>query len=489
MSETGRARLALDFARYAIAAASAAPRTLFSVARGRMEPDIPDDGDFGRMRSRRHRVATAGSVDALRRLLAEAYAANVPVTCSGSRHSANGQTLPGEGGLRIQLDRESGGWTPPTMLDAEHVQVSAAHTWRTLQRFLRERGRSCTVLTDHLTTTIGGTLSVGGGIGTSSVAFGRQLDSVVRFRLILPDGAPVWCSPSENPGLFRHAMGGMGELGVIDEVTLRTRPYRPWLAIHRFQARSPRGAMTRIHQVLTDPRRPDNLTHLVVEGPVLETPFIQFELGFEFDARAVAQANLRRPPAVLRPLAPVRRILGPTALVAADQSNDRHNRSAAFVAALRNHRHLWNDYFFADFDAYARFLDFAQTRVLAGPGRRHLLSGLAFAYPGDPLDPVDPAHRRAAFSYPCRPASDWRWSFGFNYSVPDGPQVAQTVEALDTLRREATRLGGGVYGYGYDQRTTADLVAAYGPIVDDFRALKRRVDPKGLHGGALPLGG
>lgn len=230
--------LAFDLLRFVARSAATAPGTLLSVARGRREPPILDGSDFGGMRWQTHRVATAGSADELQRLLAEARAGGVPVTVAASRHSANGQTLPPAGGLQIRLDRESGRWPAPRMVDGTRVRVPAAHTWRTLQSFLRARGRTCPVLTDHLTTRIGGTLSVGGGIGTSSVAFGRQLDNVRELRLILPSGDAVRCAPDENAALFRHVMGGHGLLGVIDEVTLETRPYRPYLAVFRYQARS-----------------------------------------------------------------------------------------------------------------------------------------------------------------------------------------------------------------------------------------------------------
>ncbi len=477
----------LDFARYAVAAAAVAPGTLLSVARGRMEPQIGEGTDFGGLRRSEHRVAMAGSREELRSLLAKAARQGEAVTVAGSRHSANGQTLPRAGGLQIRLDRASGRWAAPTMVGPTRVRVSAVHTWRSLQAWLRPRGRSCPVLTDHLTTTIGGTLSVGGGIGTASVAWGRQLDQVRAFRLVLPDGDEAWCSPEENADLFRHAMGGFGELGVIDEVELETRPHRPWLAIFRYQHRDLPGAMDLVRQALEHPAVPGDLAHLVVEGPILDTPFLQFELGLEADSQQQARDLLRDAPEAFAHLERSRRVLGHRAIVKADQSNDRHNRSASYVSSLVGYKHIWNDFFFADYDSFRRFLCFTRDEVFARRGCRHLMSGLSFAYPGDPLDPVDPAHRRAAFSFPARQGERYRWSFGFNYSVPPGPQVQPIIETVATLRREATALGAGLYGYGYAERTAAELRQAYGSVVDDFLALKARVDPSGRFGAGLPL--
>ena len=117
--------LAADFARYAVAAASVAPRTLLSVARGRMEPEIPEDGDFGRMRHQRMQVVVVGGPEAMQEALVEAHAAGRAVSFGGSRHSANGQTLPRRPGVQIRADR-AGSWTAPEMIDEEHVRVSGS---------------------------------------------------------------------------------------------------------------------------------------------------------------------------------------------------------------------------------------------------------------------------------------------------------------------------------------------------------------------------
>ena len=64
--------LTAHYLQYAYAAATVAPRTLLSVARGRLEPEIPEGTDFGRMRRRAYQVVEVDSRDALRRVR-EAY--------------------------------------------------------------------------------------------------------------------------------------------------------------------------------------------------------------------------------------------------------------------------------------------------------------------------------------------------------------------------------------------------------------------------------
>lgn len=481
-----RMRLAGAALRFRVAALATTPRVLFSVLRGRTEPTIPANTDFGRLHTQPdYSVVTAGSPEELKAHLAYAYAHDLPITIAGSRHSSNGQTLPRAAGRQIQLDRSSGGWPGPRLLADGRVQISAAHTWKVLHDFLKTHGLAVPVLTDHLGTSIGGTLSVGGGIGTGSVAYGRQLDGVERFSLILPDGREVWCSPDANAELFRHALGGMGELGVINEVVMRTRAPGPHLATFCFQAESLAEAGRMIQSVLTHPARPTNLTHLVFEGPILGTPYIHFEIGLEFDDLSAAEAMLSgERPAALAALAAHERH---ARVIDSDQSNARSSRSSVYVASLDGHKHLWNDYFFNDFSSYERFLQRVEEEVLSVHGHEYLMSGLGFAYPSDALDPVRADHRRAAFSYPNGPAEAYRWSFGFNYSVPPGPEVEKTKDALRKIAAIARQLGAGLYGYGYNERTTEDMRATYGDIVDTFIRLKHEVDPKGLLGGSLPL--
>ncbi|WNG52560.1 FAD-binding protein [Archangium minus] len=129
------------------------------------------------------------------------------------------------------------------MLEDGRAEATCRSRWKRVERTLAEAGRMFPILTTLLRTSVGGTLSVG-GYGVRSFVDGAQVDQVERARLILPDGQAVWCSREENSELFRFALAGFGQIGVLERVVLRTVPTRSsgHLARRGPAARSPRGA-------------------------------------------------------------------------------------------------------------------------------------------------------------------------------------------------------------------------------------------------------
>jgi hypothetical protein len=114
-----------------------------------------------------------------------------------------------------------------TFLEDGLIEVSSRSSWRSVERSLNQAGRQSPVLTDYLDLSVGGTLSVG-GMGLNSITQGFQVDSVIKLKLIQPDGRVLWCSRDENSELFRFALAGLGQVGFIDRVILRTEPFRLW---------------------------------------------------------------------------------------------------------------------------------------------------------------------------------------------------------------------------------------------------------------------
>ncbi len=143
----------------------------------------------------------------------------IPIRIRGAGHSCHGQSLTDKGILLVnvadhaQFQLEENG----------HATVTTRGRWRYLEQSLNRHQRSFPVLTDNLNTTIGGTLSVG-GYGPASIRFGPQVAQVERLRLIKPDGEAVWCSRQENPQLFRFSLAGLGQVGFVEKVTLKTVP-------------------------------------------------------------------------------------------------------------------------------------------------------------------------------------------------------------------------------------------------------------------------
>lgn len=179
--------------------------------------------DFGGIVSRRPRlIVRASCEDDVVHVLQVAQSANVPVRFRGAGHSCQGQSL-AEGGILLV---NSADHVDYEMLDEERVLVTTRSRWHYLEQELNRIGRSFPVLTDNPTTTIGGTLSVG-GYGPRSIAHGAQVMQVEQVRLILPSGEAVWCSPEKNQELFQYSLAGLGQVGLMEKVVLRTVPRFP----------------------------------------------------------------------------------------------------------------------------------------------------------------------------------------------------------------------------------------------------------------------
>lgn len=70
--------------------------------------------------------------------------------------------------------------------------------------------------------------SIAGAIATathgSSHKHGLLSQYITRLRIVLADGRAVWCSPEDQPDLFRTALVSLGAVGIITEVEYRMFP-------------------------------------------------------------------------------------------------------------------------------------------------------------------------------------------------------------------------------------------------------------------------
>jgi FAD-linked oxidoreductase len=117
-----------------------------------------------------------------------------------------------------------GDWTGITAADIDTglVTVRAGTTLRTLNAELDRLGLAMTNLGDIDAQTISGAIST--GTHGTGARFGGIATQVAGLELVLADGSVVGCSPAELPELFAAGRVGLGALGVIASVTLRTEP-------------------------------------------------------------------------------------------------------------------------------------------------------------------------------------------------------------------------------------------------------------------------
>ena len=140
------------------------------------------------------------------------------VKAVGAGHSFTGIAV--TDGVQVRLDRYDRllGVDP----DTGHVTVESGMSLHRLNALLALLGRGLTNMGDVDPQSIAGAISTGThGTGRSSAAIAAQ---VAALELVLADGSIVTCSAEERPDLFAAARVGLGALGLISTVTLRTEP-------------------------------------------------------------------------------------------------------------------------------------------------------------------------------------------------------------------------------------------------------------------------
>jgi FAD/FMN-containing dehydrogenase len=195
------------------------PTTLLTQVPAPREIPFEQVGGFINDASHLNKTAVYGIVevrteDDLRNALRFARDHNLKVTAAGQRHSMGGQSFAKDG---LVLDMRT---FQQMRLDKEHkiLNVQTGATWRQVQLFLDAQGLSVKAMQSINIFTVGGTLSVNAhGIAHNP---GPIASTVRSLRIMLSSGEVKTASATENPELFRSALGGYGLMGVILDVDL-----------------------------------------------------------------------------------------------------------------------------------------------------------------------------------------------------------------------------------------------------------------------------
>src|SRR5437870_689338 len=171
---------------------------------------------------RPHLVVKPASAEDVLGALGYASKHGLTVSTRGAAHSQSELAI-NRGG--ILLDMKSMGRILEVDEGARTVTVEGGAIWRDVVARTYRHGLMPPVLTNNLSVTVGGTLSIA-GIGVASFRHGAQTDNVEELEVVTVDGAVHRCSRREKLDLFWGVLSGLGQIGIILKATLRLRPVK-----------------------------------------------------------------------------------------------------------------------------------------------------------------------------------------------------------------------------------------------------------------------
>lgn len=170
-----------------------------------------------------HGVVRATSTAQVAVLLRQAQKHGVPVTARGGGLTTEGESV-AYGGVLLDMT----GMSRVLRVDPERMEarVQGGIFWHGFAEVLRRQGLDYLSAPLNFTSSVGGTLGVG-GIDVNSPRLGCSADQAVALQVVTPTGEIVECSEEENRDLFERVLLGYGQFGVITEATMRVRPFTP----------------------------------------------------------------------------------------------------------------------------------------------------------------------------------------------------------------------------------------------------------------------
>ena len=185
-----------------------------------------------------HGVVIARSAEQIAGLMQAAQQFAVPVTVRGGGLTTEGESV-AFGGVLLDMTGMSRVLHIDT--DALQVRTEAGIFWHSLAEELRRDGMDYLSAPLNMTSSVGGTLGVG-GIDVNSPRLGCSADQALALKVVTPRGEIVECSDTQNAELFQRVILGYGQFGVIVEATLKIRRYAP-IRMHYFYYSSLRAAI------------------------------------------------------------------------------------------------------------------------------------------------------------------------------------------------------------------------------------------------------
>jgi FAD/FMN-containing dehydrogenase len=421
--------------------------------------------DFGHVVHHRPRaVLRPDTVADVAAAVTFAVRAGLGVAARGGGHSTYGQAQTA-GGIVIDMS----GLAEVGPVRGAEITVRAGALWSEVLDATLAHGATPPVLTDHLGTSVGGTLSVG-GVGGASQHHGLQVDGVTALEVVTGTGEVVTCSARHNRELFDAARGGLGQCGVITGATLR-------LVAAPARVRCLRLSYPDLAAFLADQRLlvAGRFDHL--EGQVVPTP-----AGWRYRMEATAYYTPPSAPRDADLLAGLAHDRGGGVVEEIEDLayRDFQHRLAPGEALLRGtgewlHPHPWLNVWLPSATAERVVAETLTGFTGADLGN----SGLALLYPVRP----DRVHAPLARL----PESDVAWLFALlrTASADDPASAAAMIEANRRCYERVVAAGGLAYPANAVPMSALDWSAHFGPQWPTLLAAKGRFDPHRVLGSHL----
>jgi FAD/FMN-containing dehydrogenase len=407
-------------------------------------------------------IIRAGGVGDIAPTIRLARDLGLPLAIRGGGHNVAGNGTV-EGGIVLDL----GGLTSVEVDPANReVRVAVGATLGDVDRATEPHGLAVPLGVVSGTGVAG--LTLGGGVGWLTRAYGLTVDSLLAVDLVTADGEQLRASEAENPELFWGLRGGGGNFGVASSFTFRAHPHGPEVFAGNFIYGAEQWADALRAYAAWTAVLPDAMTTIasfLVPPPEWELgDHLLMLLGFVWASpdRAAGEQLLD----LLRSAAaPTAEVLEPVRWTAW--------QSAADGLFPKGSRAYWRNTSFDRLDDPAIETIVRHAGELTWPGM------------GFDVHHMGGAFRRVAEDdtpFPNRSAGYWLNIYGFwANAANDAAHTAWTRKYATAMEPHAS--GGQYLNFlgqegGRDGAAAAAALAVYGPRkLERLTALKRRYDP------------